>query len=102
MQVALTTKLLFSATASLWCSTPLSSTTAIANTGASQHYFMPTALVTHRNTNAPPTTVFMATGANHKSTASGLLALSTLPYNQVHLGHIIPEFTDNLLSLGHL
>ena len=74
----------------------------MADTGASQHYFMPSAPVTHRDTTAPPTTIRTAAGESHTSSASARLALPALPTTQASVGHIIPTFTNNLLSLGQL
>ena len=63
---------------------------------------MSTAPVIHHNPQAPLTTIRTATGAQHTSTASAQLALPTLPNNTARHGHIIPGFTNNLLSLGQL
>ena len=76
--------------------------TAIADSSASGHYFMPTAPVLHHNTGAPPTTIHTATCAQHTSTPLALLALPTLPVTKACHGHIIPGFTNNLLGLGQL
>ena len=63
---------------------------------------MPTAPVINHNPHAPPTTIRTATGTQHTSTASAQLALPTLPNNTARQGHIIPGFTNSLLSLGQL
>ncbi len=63
---------------------------------------MPSAPVTIINKKAPPTTVRTATGHAITSTASATLANhATLP-PQACTGHIMPTFTNNLLSLGKL
>ena len=62
---------------------------------------MPTAPVTAIDTTAPSTTVSTATGQHTASSATALLPLPDLPSTARH-GHIMPGFTNNLVSIGKL
>jgi hypothetical protein len=75
---------------------------AIADTGASDHYFMESAPLVQIDGNAPITKIRTATGELKASLASALLAIRGLPTQQARTVHIIPGFTNNLLSLGKL
>ena len=63
---------------------------------------MALAPVSAANPNAPITTVRTATGQSLSSTATACLDLPALPSRAARIGHIIPTFTNNLLSLGQL
>ncbi len=76
--------------------------TAIADTGATDHYFMTTAPLTDINPDAPRTTIRTATGEQCTSTARAQLAIPAIPSEAARTGHIIPGLTNNLLSLGKL
>ena len=76
--------------------------TAIADTGASDHYFTPRAPLLSINDRAPPTTIRTATGEIQTSTGAAVLAIPTIPTLLARSGHIMPGFTNNLLSLGKL
>ena len=75
---------------------------AIADTGTSGHYFTASAPVADINPSAPRITIRTAVGSPHTSTATAQLALDTLPSPQARSGHIIPGFTDSLISIGKL
>ena len=94
------------ATAALSCSPPLTSTltstTAIADTGASDHYFTTDAPLLDINPAGPRTTIRTATGEAKASSATAVLAIPAIPTLAARTGHIIPGFTNNLLSLGKL
>jgi hypothetical protein len=77
-------------------------TTAIADTGASDHYFTPTAPVINIKTGSKPAILRTATGELKQSTASAHLAIQGIPTEVARTVHIIPGFTNNLLSLGKL
>ena len=79
-----------------------SNSTAIADTGASDHYFTPTAPVINITTGSKPAILRTATGELKQSTASAHLAIQGIPTNAARTVHIIPGFTNNLLSLGKL
>ncbi len=79
-----------------------SHTTAIADTGASDHYFTDKAPLLHVDTTAPTTTIRTATGEFKTSTGTAVLAIPSLPSIRARSGHIIPGFTNNLLSLRKL
>ena len=76
--------------------------TAIADTGASDHYFTSTAPLLHINPSAPRTTIRTATGESQLSTATAQLGIPSIPMQHAQTGHIMPGFTHNLLSLGKL
>ena len=91
-------------TAAYTCSpppTPTSSNTAIADTGASGHYFMPSAPVSNIDHTAPTLSASTATGQLLHSTATATLNLPQLPPGST-TGHIMPTFTNNLISIGRL
>ena len=92
------------ATAATSCSPPTnqSTNTAIADTGASDHYFMASAPLIQLNTDAPITKIRTATGELKASSASALLAINNIPTQHARTVHVIPGFTNNLLSLGKL
>ena len=94
--------LLLASACALSCSPPsTTATTAIADTGATGHYFMPTAPVADINHTAPSTTVRTATGQHTSSSATAHLTLPCLP-TAARLGHVMPGFTNNLISIGKL
>eukprot|EP00804_Cyclotella_cryptica_P028805 CCRYP_020136-RA/>CCRYP_020136-RA protein AED:0.42 eAED:0.42 QI:0/-1/0/1/-1/1/1/0/211 len=74
---------------------------AIADTGASGHYFLPEAPLTNINAHAPRTTIRTATGQPLYSTGTATLNLPTIPPVTQH-GHIVPGLTHNLISIGTL
>eukprot|EP00804_Cyclotella_cryptica_P028768 CCRYP_018720-RA/>CCRYP_018720-RA protein AED:0.37 eAED:0.37 QI:0/0/0/1/0/0.25/4/0/1148 len=74
---------------------------AIADTGASGHYFLPEAPLTNINAHAPCTTIRTATGQPLYSTGTATLNLPTIPPVTQH-GHIVPGLTHNLISIGTL
>ena len=76
--------------------------TAIADTGASDHYFTSAAPILHINPSAPRTTIRTATGELQLSTATAQLGIPAIPTQNARTGHIMPGFTHNLLSLGKL
>ena len=93
------------ATATINCSPPrqhLHNTTAIIDTGASNHYFTPNAPLSCIDSTAPHTTIRTATGETKTSTAFTCFALPTHIPTAACTGHIIPGFTNNLISLGKL
>ena len=93
------------ATAAINCSPPrqhLHNTTAIINTGASNHYFTPDAPLSCIDSTAPSTNIRTATGETKTSTAFACFALPTHIPTAACTGHIIPGFTNNLTSLGKL
>ena len=91
------------ATAAISCSPPSHAiNTAIVDTGASDHYFTPGAPLLHVNTAAPSTTIRTATGEAKSSTATAVLTIPSIPTLAARTGHIIPGFTNNLISLGKL
>jgi hypothetical protein len=63
---------------------------------------MASAPLVQMNNNAPITKIHTATGELKASSASALLAIRGLPTQQARTVHIIPGFTNNLLSLGKL
>eukprot|EP00804_Cyclotella_cryptica_P003921 CCRYP_016106-RA/>CCRYP_016106-RA protein AED:0.11 eAED:0.25 QI:0/0/0/1/0.2/0.16/6/0/1395 len=79
----------------------LQSDMAIADTGASGHYFLPEAPLTNINAHAPRTTIRTATGQPLYSTGTATLNLPTIPPVTQH-GHIVPGLTHNLISIGTL
>eukprot|EP00804_Cyclotella_cryptica_P005045 CCRYP_017574-RA/>CCRYP_017574-RA protein AED:0.36 eAED:0.36 QI:0/0/0/1/1/1/3/0/447 len=79
----------------------LQSDMAIADTGASGHYFLPEAPLTNINAHAPRTTIRTATGQPLYSTGTATLNLPTIPPATQH-GHIVPGLTHNLISIGTL
>ena len=83
------------------CSPPHCNT-AIADTGAMDHYFTATAPLTDINPAAPHTTIRTATGEQHTSIAMAQLAIPAIPTKSARTSHIIPGLTNNLLSLGKL
>ena len=76
--------------------------TAIADTGATDHYFTSTAPLLDVNPNAPQITIRTATGERRSSSATAQFALPTILDQAARTGHIIPGLTNNLLSLGKL
>ena len=62
---------------------------------------MPTAPLTNINKSAPSTTVRTATGQHTTSSATAHLTLPDLPAT-ARQGHIMPGFTNNLVSIGRL
>ena len=96
------------ATAAIICSPPhlttrtLADNTAIADTGASDHYFTPTAPVINVTTGNKPAILRTATGELKHSSASAHLVIQGIPTDTARTVHIIPGFTNNLLSLGKL
>ena len=90
--------------ASLSCSPTilLHNTTAIANMGASDHYFTNTAPVTNNDIMAPKTTILTATGERCTSVGTAQLNLDTIPTALARTGHIMPGFKNNLISIGKL
>ena len=73
--------------------------TAIADTGASQHYLHDKAPTSNFNTNGIPTLVNIANGQSIQSTGQAKLLLPNLPPGSDDC-HIMPSFTNNLLSMG--
>ncbi len=63
---------------------------------------MDSALLLDLNWAAPHTTIRTPTGKAKTSVATTQLALPTLPTIVTCTGHIIPGFTNNLISLGKL
>jgi hypothetical protein len=91
------------ATATITCSPQsIQHATAIIDTGASDHYFTPSAPVVNIDPNAPKTTIRTSTGEARTSTGAAVLAIPGIPLLRACTGHIIPGFTTNLLSLGKL
>ena len=74
---------------------------AIADTGASGHYFLPEPPLTNINSHAPRTTIRTATGQPLYSTSTVTLNLPTIP-PVTQQGHIVPGLTHNLVSIGTL
>ncbi len=81
---------------------PHHTNTAIANTGATDHYFTSATPLMKINPAAPRTTIRMATGEQRTSTATAQLAIPAIPSEAAQTGNIIPGLTNNLLSLGKL
>ena len=75
---------------------------AIANTGASDHYFAETTPLINTNPFTPHTTIRTATGEQQTLIATAQLAIPALPTNASQLGHIIPGFKNSLISIGKL
>ena len=75
--------------------------TAIADTGASGHYFMTTAPVYNIHGAAIPTIV--STAAGHAITLSAIAVINAphLPLD-ARTGHIMPNFTNNLIGIGKI
>jgi len=73
--------------------------TAIADTGASQHYLHGNAPISNFNINGTPTLVNTANGQSIQSTGQAKLLLPNLPPGSKDC-HIMPSFTNNLLSMG--
>ena len=67
------------ATTASSCSPPLQSDMAIADTGASGHYFLAEAPLININTQAPHTTIRTATGQPLYSAGTATLNLPTIP-----------------------
>jgi len=63
---------------------------------------MATAPVTILNKSGPPTTIRTASGQAIASTAAATLTNPAALPTQACTGHIMPGFTNNLLSLGKL
>jgi hypothetical protein len=84
------------------CSPPTHYNTAIVDTGASDHYFRPGAPLLHIDPSAPCTNIRTATGEHRASSATAQLAIPGFPTVAARTGHIIPGFTNNLISLGKL
>ena len=63
---------------------------------------MDSAPLLNLNRLAPQITIRTATGEAKTSIASAQLALPTLPTMEARTGHIVPDFTNNLISLGKL
>eukprot|EP00804_Cyclotella_cryptica_P001916 CCRYP_007354-RA/>CCRYP_007354-RA protein AED:0.51 eAED:0.51 QI:0/0/0/0.5/0/0/2/0/143 len=80
---------------------PYCSDLAIANTGASGHYFLPQATLTNINAHAPCTTIRTAMGQPLFSMGTATINLPTIPPGTWH-GHIVPGLTHNLISIGTL
>ena len=74
--------------------------TAIADTGASGHYFMPTAPIVDFNRTGPSIAIGTATGQCRHSSATALLDLPMLPPGQAHHGRI--RLTSLFLVTGEL
>lgn len=83
------------------CSPPQPSTTAIADTGATGHYFTTTVPLTNINHAASPTTLWTATGHPITTSTTADLTLPGLPHAATRV-RIVPGFTNNLLSIGQL
>eukprot|EP00804_Cyclotella_cryptica_P024875 CCRYP_011786-RA/>CCRYP_011786-RA protein AED:0.28 eAED:0.28 QI:0/0/0/1/1/1/2/0/729 len=83
------------------CSPLLQSDMAIADTGASGHYFLPEVPLTNINAHAPRTTILTATGQPLYSTGIATLNLPTIP-PVTQYGHVVPGLTHNLISIGTL
>ena len=90
------------ATAAISCSPPLNNNTAIVDSGASDHYFTSSAPLLHIDPSAPRANIRTATGEQRSSSASAQLAIPGIPTVAARTGHIIPGFTNNLISLGKL
>ena len=73
--------------------------TAIADTGASQHYCVTNSPVPNRDYQAPKAVVGLADGSFCESMAKASLALPGLPPGTTAC-HIMPSFVNNLLSIG--
>ena len=76
--------------------------TTIINTGATDHYFTTATPLLHINTVAPPTTLGMVSGKACTSSATTRLAIPAIPMLHACTGHIMPGFSNNLISLGKL
>ena len=76
---------------------------AIADTGASSHYFMPSAPVINVDQLAPTISIGTTTRQGQHSSAKAAINLTTLPAGKSRLSHVMPStFTNNLLSIGTL
>ena len=75
------------------------SATAITDTDARVHFFMPEATVTNIDITAPTKVIGTASGELLKSTVSATMNLPGLPKG-TETGHIMPTFTNNLVSIG--
>jgi hypothetical protein len=73
--------------------------TAIANTGATKHYLIPMAPVTNINYNAATSTISTATGQLLQLSAEATINIPWLPPG-TSTGKIMPDFVNNLLSMG--
>ena len=73
--------------------------TAIADTGASQHYLHDRAPTTNFNANGTPASVNIANGQTIQSAGQAKLLLPNLPPGTDDC-HIMTSFTNNLLSMG--
>eukprot|EP00804_Cyclotella_cryptica_P004192 CCRYP_014550-RA/>CCRYP_014550-RA protein AED:0.42 eAED:0.42 QI:0/-1/0/1/-1/1/1/0/283 len=74
---------------------------AIADTGATGHYFLAEAPLTNINTHTPRTTIRTATGQPLYSTGTATLNLPTIPPG-TQQGHIVPGLTHNHVGIGTL
>ena len=61
-----------------------------------------TAPVTNINPAGHRITILTAAGAPHTSAATAQLALHSLPSSHARTGHIVPCFTNSLISIGKL
>ncbi len=83
-----------------WDATPNNNNfSAIADTGASQHYLHGKAPISNFNANGIPASVNIANGQTIQSTGHAKLLLPNLPPGSEDC-HIMPSFTNNLLSMG--
>ena len=72
---------------------------ANGDTGESGHFFMPEATVTNIDITALTKVIGTALGELLTSTASATMNLPVLPKG-TETGHIMPTFTNNLVSIG--
>ena len=63
---------------------------------------MPHACITDVTNSAPPITISTTTGQRITSIAAAQLNMPTLPSDAACKGHIMPGFTNNLVSIGQL
>ena len=73
--------------------------TAIANTGASGHYFMTTAPAYNIDGTAHPMTVGTANGQSSTLSVTVVINTPNLPL-QARTGYIMPNFINNLIGIG--
>ena len=64
-----------------------------------QPLFVPRALL-NINVNRPKTSIKTGTGEINTSTGAAVLTIPAIPTLLAHSGHIMPGFTNNILSLG--
>ena len=82
-------------------SPPICPTLALADTGASGHYFLPHAPLTNINAHAPRTTIRTATGQPLISSGTAATTLRTIPPVS-RQAHIVPGLPHNLTTIAPL